>query len=186
MRLFIAMEVPEEHKRSVEKAIQRLRRNLPDARWTPRQSWHVTMKFLGEVPDEHIGEVVQIAGEAARRTDPVTTTLTEMGAFPRLSKGRVLWVGVDDPDEALTYLAARMEKKFGKAGLRQESRRLHPHLTLARLRTPAPLAEVVEESGPYRFEKAPFEAGELVVFRSHLSPKGATYEALERVPLGKG
>lgn len=180
LRLFVAVDIPESHKLSIEKAIQKLRFALPDARWVPRENWHCTLKFLGEVSDERIQEVREITGEASSRARPLTSRLTAVGAFPRGRRVRVIWVGIEDAANELSYLAMRLEKKLGKAGFRQESRKLTPHITIARLREPLPIGDLIEESGPYSLSEAPFEIVEAVIYRSHLSPRGASYEPLER------
>lgn len=185
MRLFVGIEVPEAQKRSIEKAIQELRKALPAGRWVPRENWHVTLKFLGEVPDERVAEVGEIGMVAARGSPVLTTHLTDIGSFPTRTRTRVLWVGLDDPEDEMAHLAARLEKKLGKAGFRQESRKLHPHLTLARFRVPERIAEVIESSGPYDLDRSAFEVSEAVLFRSRLSRAGATYEAIESWRLGK-
>lgn len=183
VRLFIGIEVPDKQKRSVERAIQELRLALPNAKWVPRENWHVTLKFLGEVPDERLGDVEQIGREAVAKTSPFPTHLTEVGSFPSKTRTRVLWIGLEDPDHTMAHLAARLEKKLGKAGFRQESRDLHPHLTLARFRVPERIKEVIEDNGPYEFDRTLFKMEEVVLFRSHLSRTGARYEPIERWPV---
>lgn len=184
LRLFIAVEVPEAHKLSIERAIQKLRMALPQARWTPRESWHATVKFLGEVPDDRFDDVVRVARKVTSEASSTESHLTEVGAFPSLRRARVLWVGLDDSSVALAKLAKTLESRYGRRGFRKESRDLHPHLTLARLRVPRPLASEVEEAGPYKLEPSSFPISEAVLYRSHLSPKGATYEVIEKFSLG--
>jgi len=179
VRLFVGIEVPEAQKRSIEKAIQELRKALPSARWVPRENWHVTLKFLGEVPEERVSEITEIGSKSASRTPQFDTHLTEIGSFPTKTRTRVLWVGLVDPDRVMAHLAARLEKKFGKAGFRQESRDLHPHLTLARFRIPERIADVIQRNGPYPFDENPFPVEEVVLFRSHTSRSGARYEPLQ-------
>lgn len=183
LRLFVALEVPEARKISIEKAIQSLRLNLPKARWTTREQWHVTLKFLGEVPEDRLPEVVEIAGTCGTASPPVGTRLTEIGSFPRGRRARVIWVGLEDDARVMALLAATLEEELGGAGFRKEGRDLHPHLTLARFRVPQPIEQEMGSSGPYEFDRTPFEVGEIVLFRSHLNPKGATYEPLEHFPL---
>ncbi|MGH2773449.1 MAG: RNA 2',3'-cyclic phosphodiesterase [Actinomycetota bacterium] len=183
MRLFVAFDVPGPQKDSVEQAIRPLRAELPGARWTSREGWHVTLKFLGEVADDRLEEVRSIVSRCVARGGPVATALTDIGAFPNLRQPRVLWAGLGDERRRLEFLAARMEKKFGAAGFRQETRRLHPHLTLARFRSPYGPAPAVETNRPYSLDRTAFEVGEVILFRSRLSPKGASYEALDRFAL---
>lgn len=151
---------------------------LPEAKWVPRENWHCTLKFLGEVSDERFEEVCDITEEASSRCRVTTSALTELGVFPGMIRARVIWVGISDPSSELSYLALRLEKKLGKAGFRQESRKLTPHLTIARLRAPEEIIDKVEGAKPFPFERAPFEINHSCLYRSHLSPRGSTYEAL--------
>lgn len=167
----------------MERAIQKLRLALPEARWTPRESWHATLKFFGEVGDDRFEDLRRVAGKISKAAVPFSTRLTEVGAFPNSRRGRVLWVGLDDEEGHMSRLAWEMERRFGKRGFRKEGRDLYPHLTLARFRVPRPLAEPIAASGPYELNTEPFEISEIVLYRSHLSPKGARYEASERFPL---
>lgn len=183
LRLFVAIEIPQAQKLSVEKAIQPLRLALPKARWTTREQWHATLKFLGELPEERLSEVTEIVGRAADGATPTETRLTEIGSFPHARRARVLWVGLEDAHKVMSSLASSMEEEFGRAGFRKEGRELHPHLTLARFRVPQPIEKEIAFSGPFEFDRSPFEVTETVLFRSHLSPRGATYEALEKFPL---
>lgn len=164
--------------------MQDLRLSIPDARWTDRESWHSTLKFLGEVPDDRVEDVVRVGRKVCLEASQLVTGLTELGAFPSQRRARVLWVGLEDSAGSIARLAKSMETRYAKRGFRKEGRALHPHLTLARLRVPRPVEEEVEASGPYDLDLAPFDVTETVLFRSHLSPKGSTYEALERFPLG--
>lgn len=183
MRLFVAFDVPDPQKMSIEKAIQPLRLRLPKARWTSREAWHVTLKFLGEVTDDRLAEVREIINASASASTPTPTRLTEVGSFPRATRARVLWVGLEDAQDVMAGIASSMEKVFTAAGFRREGRELHPHLTIARFRVPQPIEDVLLETGPFELDRSPFEVGDIVLYRSHLSPKGATYEALERFPL---
>ncbi|HEY8202758.1 MAG TPA: RNA 2',3'-cyclic phosphodiesterase [Actinomycetota bacterium] len=184
MRLFVAVEVPEQQKRSVERAIQSLRMALVGAvRWVPRENWHATLKFLGEVPDGRLPDVSDVLAAAAAGSSPTTTSLTGVGAFPSLNRARVLWVGLDDPEARLASMSAALETAFGEAGFRQESRALHPHVTLARIRAPIPIAGIVEKAGPYAFDREPFAVTKIVLYQSRLSRAGATYEPVATFPL---
>lgn len=184
MRLFAAVDVPEPQKRSVEKGIQALRMALVGAvRWVPRENWHATVKFLGEVADDRLGDVSSVLAAVCSRSPSTTTSLTDLGAFPSLGRARVLWVGLTDPGGRLAALADALETAFGEMGFRQESRALHLHVTLARIRAPIPIAAVVEKAGPYTFDREPFAVDRLVLYRSHLSRSGATYDPVATFPL---
>lgn len=183
MRLFLAFDVPEGEKRKLENALQKVRTQLPSARWIPRGSWHLSLKFLGEVADDKVERLFDLASESAKSSTPFEARLVGAGAFPSTRRARVLWVGVEErPAGSIATLAADLEGKAGPAGFRQEARAHKPHLTVARLREPGPV--VGEIASLADFEGGSFELSSFVLFRSHLSPKGAEYENLGSFPLG--
>jgi 2'-5' RNA ligase len=184
MRLFAAIDVPDAQKRSIEKSIQDLRKALAGAvRWVPRENWHATVKFLGEVADDRLDAVSSVLDAVCSVSPSTSASLTDVGAFPSLGRARVLWAGLTDPEGRMAALAGALEKAFGELGLRQESRVLHAHVTLARIRAPIPIAAIVEKAGPYAFDREPFPVDQVVLFRSRLSRSGAAYEPIRTFPL---
>lgn len=184
MRLFVAFDIPSDHMLSIEKAAQPLRLAIPDARWSRRDGWHVTLKFLGEVEDDRVPDVERICADAVAKMSAVTVRLSGFGAFPTKRRARVIWVGLSEDGHELSHLAARLEKKLGAEGFRQESRPLKMHLTLARLREPRSVEKALESLDGSKLLTEPFPVEEIALFRSHLSPKGATYERLRAFGLG--
>ena len=182
LRLFVAFEVPEAQKDSVQKAIASLEpAAVPGARWTSRESWHVTLKFLGATAEERLAEVTGVVEQAASASPPAMTSLRGIGAFPGFRRARVLWVGLDDAGGVLGALARTLEEGFVPLGFPAERRPWTPHLTLARFKVPAAVAL---EPDRIRLDERPFEVGEIVLFRSHLKAGGAVYEPLARPSLG--
>jgi 2'-5' RNA ligase len=180
LRLFVAVEVPEAQKDSVQQAIASV--VVPGARWTSRESWHVTLKFLGATAEERLAEVTGVVEQAASTSQPARTSLQGLGAFPTFRRARVLWVALDDPAGVLAALARTLEAGFAQHGFPAEGRPWTPHLTVARLKVPAAVAL---EPGEIHLDEQPFEVEQVVLFRSHLKAGGAVYEPLARVPLGR-
>ncbi len=177
LRLFLAVEVPDEHRRSIERAIDPLRAQLPHARWTSPESWHITLRFFGEVPEDRVAPLASSIAEAVRGTPVVTSRLTELGGFPSLRRARVLWVGITDPEGALANIASRLQDSWPEANPRP----LHPHLTVARFKEPFRLG-VVLDTVSFVLSDEPFAIGSATLYRSRLSRAGARYEELERFP----
>ena len=185
LRLFVAIEIPGAQRQAIARAVEPLRAALPTARWVAEEGWHVTLKFLGHVPEERLAVVEAVLAASAAPVSPdggsapAHVSLMGLGAFPNERRARVVWVGLDEPGGVLAALAAGLEQRFAEEGFRTEARPWRPHLTVARLRVPGPVSlslagEVVAD---------PFEVGEMVLFRSHLHHQGAAYEALRRFPL---
>ncbi|MGI8426263.1 MAG: RNA 2',3'-cyclic phosphodiesterase [Actinomycetota bacterium] len=187
MRLFLAAEVPEAQKASLAKALQPARLLLPEAKWTGLESWHVTLKFLGEVPEDKVGKVEKLVAEDVEGYQPISSHLTNIGVFPNQRRPRVLWVGLADESSSIMNLGALLEASFAKQGFRKEERLVRPHLTLARFKEPradpAKVLKTVEGLRGAELDRSEFQISELVLFESQLSPKGAGYQALRRFPL---
>lgn len=177
MRLFAAVEVPPRQLESVQAAVALLKSRLPDARWTVPSSWHVTLRFFGEVPDDRVEELVEAIAGVAEACVPAQSRLLDVGAFPSIRRARVLWVGLDDPQRRLDAVAQGLSVLGARPA---EKRSLHPHLTLARFKSPGPVEKELEECRPFTYDRTPFYIHRITLFRSHLSPKGAKYEALKR------
>lgn len=182
LRLFVAIEVPPGHKDAIAGVVEAIRPLAPTARWTSRESWHVTLKFLGATAEDSLDEVSEVVAAAtAGAASPATAALGGLGAFPSFRRARVLWVGLDEPAGVLAGLAGALEKALSPLGFPEEGRPWSPHLTVARLKVPAP---VPVEPGAVAIDARPFEVADAVLFRSHLGRAGAVYEALARFRLG--
>lgn len=182
LRLFVALEIPPERRRSLAAAVASLRSALPAAGWADPEGWHVTLKFLGPVAEDRLAAVTAVVAAAAGGGQPGDTWLTGLGVFPSPGRARVLWVGLADPAGALAGLAASLEEGMSAEGFPAELRAWTPHLTLARFREPVAVGESLQ--GVAGLEPLPFGVREVVLFRSHLSHSGSRYEVLGRFPLG--
>lgn len=128
-RLFVALPVPD-HVRLLAHAAAAPAADLaPELTWTRPEGWHVTLAFVGEVPDEQATAVRDAVAAAVDGSGPIELALDAAGRFG----SRVLWVGVrDDPAGAVRTLGWRVQRRMAEAGLDVQRRPVHPHLTLAR------------------------------------------------------
>jgi 2'-5' RNA ligase len=185
-RLFFAVPVPGAARAPLEAALPRLESLLTGARVTPPGGWHLTLAFLGQVRPELADEVVRVGETAAATVPPPRLRLEGAGTFPEgRSRARVLWAGVGGDAEILVGLAAALSGACRAAGLRFEERPLHPHLTLARFSTPAPVPpEALDLVAGAAARSQPWEARELACYRSILGgPRGARYRVVREFPL---
>jgi RNA 2',3'-cyclic 3'-phosphodiesterase len=180
MRLFVAVDVPTDLKDHLEaEVVEVLRPRLPGARFTRPEGRHLTLKFLGQVPDDRVGEIASALREAAARHVSFEAAFDRIGGFPNLRRPRVLWVGIGPGAEPMARLAADVDRALAALGFEAEQRPFHAHLTLARFKTPRPVGDLP----PLEVPDEGFAVDEVVLFRSDLHPKGARYTALERLPL---
>jgi 2'-5' RNA ligase len=173
-RLFVAFAVSDEALDEVDRAIEPWRGRFPGARWVPRENMHVTLKFLGRTVPSLETWVRQQVGTVAAGHGPVGTRLTGLGSFPSATRARVLWMGIEDPEEAFARIAGALDVAL-EASFAPETRAFSPHLTVARSDPPLRL-----DGGSTRTPVEPvgFRVEKIVLFRSHLRRPAPRYEPI--------
>jgi RNA 2',3'-cyclic 3'-phosphodiesterase len=139
MRLFVAIVPPPEALGELSAAVDPLRVAAPELRWASRESWHLTLAFLGEVDEHVLPELSTRLQRAAGRHPSQELAISGAGAFPQAARARVLWAGFQADSRGLAALAASVAAGARRAGAPppDEGRKYKPHLTLARCREPA-------------------------------------------------
>ncbi|HNR66998.1 MAG TPA: RNA 2',3'-cyclic phosphodiesterase [bacterium] len=184
MRLFICCELPAAIIQSLGETVDRLRETKADVSWVRPKSMHVTLKFLGEVSADRTAAITEAMRESVFGMVPFVCTVQEMGAFPRLQRPRVYWVGIDDPSGNLQTMAQRLEENLCRQGFAREERPFRPHLTLGRVRSIRGVENVLERIERENSCFGRFEVDELVLMQSQLDPGGAIYTAMHRQRIG--
>lgn len=145
---------------------------------------HLTLKFLGEVPEERVGEITRTLERALLGAPAFPITLRGLGAFPSSAHPRVIWVGVAQGDQALIDLARRTEGALEALGFPPEERPFSPHVTVRRLRPGAPVSSfrgLLERHAETVFATGWVRSVELK--SSVLASEGAHHTTLVRYPL---
>ncbi len=180
MRTFVALELSGTAKAGILAVIERLRKSGVRASWSRSSTIHLTLKFLGDVDEALVPEVVEAVGRAAGASSGFDMTTTRLGAFPSPRRPRVVWAGVDAPD-ALYELQTAVDGELASLGFERERKRFHPHVTLGRLREPG-----ADLSGLLAAVDVPREAtsvDRVLVMKSTLRPSGAVHEVVSEHPL---
>lgn len=183
LRLFAAADLPTSHEEAVAEALFPWRERLPGGRWDAREKWHVTLKFMGRTWPRLVPAVEAACRAVGASVDPFEVRLSHVGVFPGPHRARVLWVGLDDPEEGLARIATGLEERLAEE-FPPEKRAFTPHLTVARFRDPVPVdLEALEAT---RVDAPPFTVDRLLLYRSHLlGPRGSRYEVVGEYPLGR-
>ena len=173
VRAFFGLPLPEEHREALGRYIASCEAIAPDLRWVPAANLHLTVRFIGGIERDLVeGIADRLAGSLMSAFD---LALGDLGTFKRGRLVRVAWMGVSAGVEAAQGLAAQVDAACVAGGLQAEKRAFQPHLTLARAR-PRFGAVLPRLPDPPRLR--PWTADELVLYESHLSPKGSVYERL--------
>ena len=184
MRLFIALNLPAKQRKKIHKAAEPLRQNELPVRWLDPETYHLTLKFLGEVRPESLPAIEGVMTRIAESTSAFSLELGGFGAFPTIRRPRVLWMGVE-PTPALRCLKQDIEWGLADHGYARETRAFHPHITLGRVESENgagafrgldQLAASLDYSGT-------FDVDRVDLMRSHLSKQGARYTVLQSAQL---
>lgn len=182
VRAFLALEIPDPVKTSLEAARDAVRGTLPPARWTRPEGWHLTLKFLGESEKGTLERLASDLGPRLASLSEVAVELSGGGFFPSPARPRVAWIGGSAVGAAPVVDA--VEAAAVRAGYPGESRPWTAHLTIARLKSRWPPAAVEAYlAWADGLAAARFVCARVVLFESSLRPAGAVYTALERFPL---
>ncbi|MFC1939853.1 RNA 2',3'-cyclic phosphodiesterase [Chloroflexota bacterium] len=190
IRSFIAIELPDGLKLALGQLELELKSGKqPPVKWVDTESIHLTLKFLGNIGTDRVGEITKAMEEAARGIPPFHLEVGGLGVFPNLKRVQVVWVGIKGEVEKLSRLQQRIESNLAHLGFTPESRPFTPHLTLARLRNQASLDErqrFGQLIASTRFEVAdPIKVGAISLMRSQLTGVGAIYSRVSSVRLKK-
>jgi 2'-5' RNA ligase len=186
MRLFVAITVPEEVKRSLHTLQARIRAQIgPDeGRWCMPNQMHLTILFFGEATPESVPNLLRELEHVCRNTQPFSVTATGLGCFPPRRPPRVLWVGLVSPRGDLDQLHESIAHATASFAKEPSEDQFQAHVTLARFRSVHPhtadlLAKICAESLSQIYGS--WTVPELELIRSELSPAGSHYTTLARL-----
>ena len=135
LRTFVALELSGGVKSRARQLVDRLRISDATISWVQPENMHLTLKFLGDVPETETPDVCRCVANAAAQIEPFEIVFRGAGAFPSASHPRSLWIGVENGAEYLLELQAAIEEALHKElGFAKEHRRFQPHLTVGRVK----------------------------------------------------
>jgi 2'-5' RNA ligase len=193
IRAFVAVEPDASLRQALAKAQAELRAVLQRAvgrktrmQWVKPDSVHLTLKFLGDTPEERLADIRAALDRAAGGHARFSIEVEGLGVFPNLRAPRVLWVGLAADSHALARLAADVESALAALGYPPEAKPFMPHLTLARIKDGA--RDLGRALAQERLLERAWMLGPLAVeavslMRSDLQPSGAVYTELCRARL---
>ncbi len=195
MRVFIGLDIPDATRAAITRYMDGLRNFAPGVRWVRPESFHVTLKFIGE---QSLENVERIKRELATvKASSFKIAFRDTGFFPNARSPRVFWVGIYAPDD-LANLAASVDEAVSRTGVPREKNAYKPHLTLSRSGSGRPhpkpgdradnkLARLAAKlQGMPQPDFGTMTAREFYLYESKLSPSGARYTKLQAFPLVAG
>ena len=193
MRLFIGIDIPDDIRQRITDFVERVRPQAPDARWVKPDTYHITLKFIGEFKSERLDELTSALSAVA--SPAIDIAFHGCGFFsPRSPKA--FWIGVN-ANETLPGLASAVQDACARLGIKAEEHAYTPHLTLARTGSGRPQGSPRDRGKPAMWQLRdalqripPPDFGTMTaqaffLYESKLSPKGAQYTKIARFDLGQ-
>jgi 2'-5' RNA ligase len=183
-RTFIAVELDPAVRARAEELIGILRSAGADVKWVEAENLHLTLQFLGEVPEAEIAAVCKAVEKGAAQMQPFDLEVRDAGAFPNSNRPRTLWIGAKSGSDQMAQLHDLVALELADLGYQDEDRRFVAHLTIGRTRSGKNAAEL----GRLLKQNADFFAGRMrvqkaTVFASKLGRGGPIYTVLSTAPL---
>ena len=184
MRLFLAINPPNELRGELARATESVRAVAPGLAWVAEPLVHFTLKFLGEQPPEAIEHLEPVLVRLTARHREILMHVQGIGAFPNFRRARVVWLGVD-AEARLELLHHDLEVACEGLGFEVEGRPFRPHMTLARVKHPLDedAARSLARAAKQIDFRAEFVVRSVDLMRSELSPAGSRYTTLVSAPL---
>jgi RNA 2',3'-cyclic 3'-phosphodiesterase len=184
VRLFIGTEIDDEMKRRAAAIAAALREQIgtrAQARWIPSDNLHITLWFIGEVDEERTAAITRSINTPFL-VPAFDLQLRGVAAFPPSGHPRVFWIGVARGGDSMRALYNELARRLTPLGFEPERRAYSAHLTIARVKE-CRSRHVRNILQGFDADAGTCRISAVTLFRSRLSPKGATYEPLLRVPL---
>jgi len=184
VRSFVAIELTEELKKEVAALIDTLKPSGCDVKWVHPKNIHLTLKFLGHIHRDKIEEIKHVLDATAGGLKSFGLRLSSIGAFPKISYPRVIWVGLKDGANETKRIYELLEQDLDPIGFQKEKRPFSPHLTIGRVRSQKNKDELKKVIEGTKFSSCnSMEVNHLTLFESTLTPKGPIYSPLYNASL---
>lgn len=179
IRCFVAVEIPEPIQALLKPVQTHLQSQIhKGVSWTKPGNFHLTLKFLGDVRPEAINDISEALQRVTDTHPPFSIAFGGIGAFPNLSRPRVIWMGLKQGASIVSRLAKAVNLELTRLGFSTDNR-FHSHLTLARLRTATDLEPLKNILRKYdTIVGGSMYVNEITLMQSQLHRTGAIYTPL--------
>lgn len=182
IRSFISINLDEILKKEIDNLLMDFKKYNFDVKWVPAKNLHITLKFLGHIPEKTIEKVKERLYNIVSSFKPFRLRFNGIGFFPDRKRPRVIWIDISDSD-VLKILQETIEEKLKEIGFAKEERGFSPHLTIGRIRSLRDrerLIELIETIKDREF--GIIDVDRVFLMKSDLRPGGAQYSVIAEFP----
>ena len=178
MRIFVAIDIPNDLRVRIQELLGKLKPTAPSIRWSRIEGLHITLKFLGEVPQPKIEAVTRQLATITFPSD-LLISIKGVGYFPSDLSPRIVWLGINSAPD-LGALASNIDAAMSAIGFEKEARPYSPHLTLARTGGTKIIAlqDALQRMQPLSLGS--FKAKEFFLYESKPRQGGSEYVKISR------
>jgi RNA 2',3'-cyclic 3'-phosphodiesterase len=179
IRTFIAVQFPDNIRDAILKLQDRLKAGVKGVKWVAPENIHLTLRFLGDLCPDDIFHVSEAVSASVKDMPVFGVSAKGIGAFPSLSRPRVLWIGLGGDVKSLRELALRISENLEVMGIEKEKRDFTGHLTIGRVKekvNPAQLVKFIKDVRDIETEF--FHVDRVSIFKSQLTPSGSIYSRI--------
>jgi 2'-5' RNA ligase len=184
IRTFIAIEIPKTVISKIRELQDVIKAYGFKIRWVQAENIHLTLKFLGDIEEIKLNEIAEAVSKTTEKHSPISLKAKGIGVFPGIKRPRVLWVGLAGQLEALVKLQKTLDKNLIVLDFPREKRPFKGHLTMGRIKDRIDVKKLGDALMAFRrFESETFTAGQIILYKSELTPSGAIYTKLSSASL---
>ncbi|TAL24658.1 MAG: RNA 2',3'-cyclic phosphodiesterase [Nitrospirae bacterium] len=185
LRCFVAIELPDEIKKTIDEYVAKLMETKADVKWIPSKNLHLTLKFLGDTPEKIVPDISKRLSEITRLHNSFDIRISGAGVFPNIKYPRVIWLGINDSEEIIK-LQRDMDEALKEFGFETDDREFRPHLTIGRIRSSKNKDVLIRELSTLKaVDFGKIEVKNIALMKSELKPGGAEHFRLIEIPIGK-
>lgn len=177
MRLFIAIDLSDKCKKYLSTIILKLKKNYPDLLFVSEEKLHLTLKFLGEVPDDKLQTIIKKLSSV--KFKQISASITEFGVFPDENYFRVLWIGLQ-PEKPFYDLQKQVDNIL--QDLFEKDAHFQPHITIARIKFVKDKKSFIDFVKKIKLEPIKFDVTEFKLVKSVLQKGGSKYDVVKTFP----
>lgn len=182
IRSFIALPTPDSVRSRITSIQAELKLLDADVKWDSPEKFHITLKFLGNVEPQLLEKLIVVLEPVAALQPTFELIYQNIGAFPSVTRPRVVWIGSSQNDLLLS-LQQQVEETCARFGFPKEDRAFHPHITLGRVKSSRNIHLLTDKLKSITLEPTHSRCTELLVMRSDLRPTGSVHSVLKSIPL---
>ncbi len=176
MRLFLALDLPEKVRDYLFKVESELNTGIAKVAWVSKKNIHITLKFLGEIKEEKIPEIMEKLKDI--KFPEQQCKLTEIGFFPGGSKMRVIWAGLE-PEDAIIRLQQRVDEILLK--MFPQDQKFKAHITIGRVRSIKKPEVFLKKLRSIEIQPIEFAVDTITLYKSDLKAHGSVYTPLQSI-----